>query len=68
MRPMKLHYFDDPEADPKDFMLKAAIGQGYVPPTCLLAGHVALQHQLKGEDPCAGCNGPRHRCQGRPKK
>jgi hypothetical protein len=62
----KLHYFDDPQADPNDIWLTLAIQQGYVPDTCLLAGRVVMQEVNQGNDPCAGCAGPRPRCHGRP--
>lgn len=62
---MKLHYFEDSEPDANDFMLKMAIGQGYVPRGCLLGGAVVMDETNAGRDACAGCNGPRHRCGGR---
>ena len=65
---MKLHYFDDSEADPNDMQLGMAKMQGYVPKTCLLGGAVVMDEVNNGRDPCAGCNGPREKCHGRPKK
>ena len=47
------------------------IEQGYVPETCTLpddyAGILIYEYVNKGEDPCAGCNGDRSVCRGRPK-
>jgi hypothetical protein len=65
----KLHYFDDPDgaAERNDVMLQMAIGQGYVPKTCLLAGRVVMSEVNAGRDACAGCEGPREVCKGRPK-
>lgn len=65
---MKMHYFDQDSADPSDMMLAMAIGQGYVPKTCLLGGIVVMDEVNAGRDPCAGCNGPREKCKGRPGK
>lgn len=65
--PRKAHYFDDASADPEDYALKMCVGQGYVPRGCLLAGFLVWGCINKGEDPCAGCAGPRARCHGRPK-
>lgn len=62
-----LNYFDMDER-PFDAMLGMAIGQGYVPPTCLLAGSVVMDEMNAARDPCAGCSGPRERCKGRPAK
>jgi hypothetical protein len=62
---MKLHYFDDDQADPNDFWLKASIQQGYVPATCLLSGKIVMSEINNGSDPCGGCAGPRHKCKGR---
>jgi hypothetical protein len=64
---MKISYFNQQEADPDDLMLRAAIKNGYVPSTCLLSGSVVIAERLEGNDPCAGCNGPRARCNGRPR-
>lgn len=50
-----------------DTMLKLCIQQGYVPPKCLLNGHLVFLLVNKGEDPCAGCNMDRKECGGRPK-
>lgn len=64
----KLHYFEQDVPDPDDIMLKMAISQGYVPPTCLLGGIVVMDETRRGHDPCAGCEGPREKCYGRPKR
>ncbi len=65
---IKLHYFDDEGADPSDILLNMCIQQGYVPPTCLLNGQIVWGLINESKDPCAGCNGPREKCKGRPKK
>lgn len=65
---MKFHYFDQDKADDSDIQLKMAIQQGYVPSTCLLSGMVVMQATNQGFDACSGCNGPREKCHGRPKK
>ena len=62
---MKFHYFDDEQADPSDMWLKMAIQQGYVPATCLLNGNIVMSEINRGNDPCAGCRGPRDKCHGR---
>lgn len=62
---MKLHYFDQATADANDIRLEMAITQGYVPPTCLLGGVVVMSEVGRGNDPCAGCEGPREKCRGR---
>ena len=62
---MKLHYFDQDKADESDIFLKMAIGQGYVPSTCLLGGMVVMDEVKKGNDPCAGCHCNRSKCGGR---
>ncbi len=64
---MKMHYFDQDAADPGDIMLNMAKGQGYVPKGCLLAGLVVMSETNAGRDACAGCEGPRAKCGGRPK-
>ena len=64
---MKLHYFDQDEADPSDIQLGMAKMQGYVPQTCLLGGATVMHEVRRGVDPCAGCNGPREKCGGRRK-
>jgi hypothetical protein len=65
---MKLHYFDHDKADNDDYFLQMAIAQGYVPNTCLLGGNVVFSEVNLGKDPCAGCNCPREKCHGRPRK
>ena len=62
---MQFQYFGQEAADTNDFLLKGAIAQGYVPGTCLLGGLVVMDEMKKGNDPCAGCNGPREKCKGR---
>jgi hypothetical protein len=64
---MKLHYFEQAEADSDDIMLSMAKGQGYVPRTCLLGGMIVMGETRAGRDACAGCEGPREKCHGRPK-
>lgn len=64
---IKPHYFDEEKADETDIMLKMAIGQGYVPGTCLLGGMVVMSETNAGKDPCAGCACDREKCKGRPK-
>lgn len=64
---MKFHYFDQEKAGTNDIQLKMAIYQGYVPKTCLLLGLLVMSEVFAGKDPCAGCNGPREKCYGRPK-
>jgi len=61
---MKPHYFSQIEADSDDINLQMAIGQGYVPKTCLLGGMIVMGLVNKGENPCMGCKGPRKRCYG----
>jgi len=63
---MKPHYFHEDKVDDDDVCLQMAIGQGYVPKTCLLGGFVVMGLVNKGEDVCKGCNGPREKCHGRP--
>lgn len=52
----------------KEMMVK----QGYVPKTCTLpdqyAGPLIFSEVSAGRDPCAGCNGDREICHGRPKE
>lgn len=64
----KVHYFEDATGMANDIWLGMAKGQGYVPKGCLLVGQIVMGLVNKGEDPCAGCNGPRDRCGGRPKR
>lgn len=63
---MKINYFDQDEADKDDHLLGMAKMQGYVPKTCLLGGMVVMSEVRRGESPCAGCNGPREKCRGKP--
>lgn len=65
---MKLHYFDQDKADGSDIMLMMCIQQGYVPSTCLLSGAIVMAEIRRSADPCDGCNGPREKCHGRPKR
>ncbi|KKL05280.1 hypothetical protein LCGC14_2607630 [marine sediment metagenome] len=60
-----VHYFDKEKADPMDIQLKMCIRQGYVPATCLLAGAVVYSEVVRGNDPCAGCQCDRKKCEGR---
>jgi len=62
----KFHYFDHGEADPGDMLLGMAKMQGYVPQMCLLGGATAMNEVQGNRDLCAGCNGPREKCHGRP--
>lgn len=64
---MKPHYFDDPAGADNDAWLNIAKAQGYVPKGCLLGGNVVMAETSAGRDACAGCNGPREKCGGRPK-
>lgn len=64
---MKPHYFEQDEADKDDILLAMAKGQGYVPKTCLLGGTVVMAETSAGRSACAGCNGPREKCHGKPK-
>lgn len=66
MAEQRLHYFDLDKA-PWDMELEMAKHQGYVPQTCLLGGATVMAEVAAGRDPCAGCNGPREKCHGRPK-
>lgn len=61
------HYFDIGTASPLDIELRMAKDQGYVPEGCLLGGRPVMALVRAGEDPCAGCNGPREVCGGRQK-
>lgn len=65
---MIYHYFDRDKAPEADILLKMAIQQGYVPKTCLLSGEIVMSEINRMADPCAGCNGPREKCHGRPKR
>lgn len=65
---MKIHYFDQDIADADDLLLQMAKGQGYVPATCLLGGRVVMAEVNCGRDACAGCEGPREKCHGRPRR
>lgn len=65
---MKPNYFSQDEADSNDMMLGMAKMQHYVPKTCLLGGVVVMSEVSSGRSPCAGCNGPRERCHGKPKQ
>jgi hypothetical protein len=65
---MKPHYFGQDEADADDMLLGMAKMQGYVPQGCLLGGVVVMAETNAGRKACWGCNGPRERCGGSPKK
>lgn len=64
---MKPHYFTQEKPD-NDILLEMAKFQGYVPPGCLLGGMVVMSEVNKGDSPCWGCNGPREKCGGQPKR
>ena len=64
---MKPHYFDQEQPDTDDMQLGMAKMQGYVPQGCLLGGMVIMAEVNKGNSPCAGCEGPREKCGGKPK-
>ena len=65
---MKPHYFDQNEADIDDIQLGMAKIQGYVPQKCLLGGVIVMSEINAGRSPCWGCNGPREKCDGKPKR
>lgn len=65
---MKPHYFRQQEADADDMQLGMAKMQGYVPKTCLLGGAVVMGEVNVGRNPCWGCEGPRERCGGKPRR
>lgn len=65
---MAPHYFDNPEADADDHTLGMAKMQGYVPRACLLGGAAVMAEVGAGRSPCWGCEGPRERCGGKPKR
>jgi hypothetical protein len=65
---MKTHYFEQAVADTDDFQLGMAKMQGYVPQGCLLGGMVVMAEVSKGDNPCWGCEGPREKCGGKPKR
>lgn len=64
----KPHYFEQEQADADDHALGMAKMQGYVPKTCLLGGVVVMAEVWDGRNPCWGCEGPRERCKGKPKR
>lgn len=65
---MKPHYFRQAAADADDAQLGMAKTQGYVPAACLLGGRVVMGEVAAGRNPCWGCEGPRERCGGKPKR
>jgi hypothetical protein len=65
---MRTSYFDQDKADPDDMQLGMAIMQGYVPKGCLLGGPIVMAEVADGRNPCWGCEGPRERCGGKPKR
>ena len=65
---MQPHYFHQAEADADDMQLGMAKRQGYVPCGCLLGGVVVMSEVEQGRNPCWGCEGPRERCGGKPKR
>ena len=64
---MRAHYFDRDAPDADDVELADAIAQGRVPEGCLRGGPYVKAILTFGLDPCADCEGPRERCDGRPK-
>jgi hypothetical protein len=64
---MKPHYFDQEESDKDDIQLGMAKMQGYVPKECLLGGHSVMAEITAGRNPCSGCEGPREKCNGKPR-
>lgn len=65
---MQPHYFAQEKPDTDDIQLKMAIGQGYVPETCLLGGPLVMSLMNQNKDPCKGCHCPRDKCHGRSEK
>jgi len=65
---MKVHYFNQAESDKDDHLLNMAKMQGYVPKGCLLGGGTVMTVINEGDNPCHGCEGPRNKCGGKPKK
>lgn len=64
---MKLNYFNQALPDEDDRLLRLAIDEGSVPPTCLLGGPIIEQAVREGQNPCHTCQGPRERCGGAPR-
>lgn len=65
---MQVHYFENDSAPSTDILLGMAKMQGYVPAGCLLGGAVVMSEVNAGRHPCWGCDGPRDRCGGKPKR
>jgi hypothetical protein len=65
---VKPHYFSREHPDEDDIQLRLAIRQGHVPKGCLLGGALVMAIVRSGNDPCAGCAGPREKCSGRTEK
>jgi hypothetical protein len=65
---MKVHYFEQGKSDRDDHLLGMAKMQGYVPQNCLLGGMTVMAVVQAGDNPCWGCNGPREKCGGKPKR
>jgi hypothetical protein len=65
---MKPHYFDQDAPDPDDALLKLCVQQGYVPTECLLGGQLVYAETAKGRSACWGCEGPREKCGGQPRR
>ena len=65
---MKVHYFEQTEADKDDMLLGMAKMQGYVPKTCLLGGPTVMGLINSGESPCKGCECDRNKCKGQLKE
>ena len=60
----RLHYFDQPEPDPADRVLREAITQGIVTERCRLGGTLISMALAREERPCATCHCPRKLCDG----
>ena len=59
---MKIHYFNQRDADGDDALLGMAKMQEYVPEGCLLGGVVVMGAIKNGHNPCSGCACDRDRC------
>ena len=65
---MKVHYFNQDEADADDHALGMAKMQGYVPKSCLLGGATVMAAVKEVVSPCSGCEGPREKCKGKARR
>lgn len=50
-----------------DIQKEMAVGQGYVPSTCIMPGQMVMALVTSEGDPCKGCNADRSVCKGRPR-